>query len=180
MNKFDKIDAEVNILLLKPNEESVYKLNKSQDWLEGLLNELNDKVSERTTEQYLADSEINLDITLKRVHHQPFGNVLICRGHLEVSFFTECVRTLKEMKDEISIDFKACFIPNHFAEDEEYEDLDETFVDNDVHEVHFSENNIANLKEMTHELIYLNINQYPVIDEDGPIETMDSPTGLKQ
>ena len=180
MTKFDKIDSEVNILLLKPNEEHTYKLNKSQDWLTDLLHELNEKVSERTSEQYLADSELDLDIRLKRVHHQPFGNVLICTGNLHASFFTECVRTLKEMKDEVNVDFKACFIPNHFAEDEEYEDLDETFVDNDIHEVHFSEKNIADLKEMVHELINLNINQYPVLDEDAPIETMQSPTDIKQ
>lgn len=180
MTRFDKIDSDMNILLLKPNEVTQYTLNKSQDWLEELLNELNEKVSERTTDQYLADSEIDLKISFKRVHQQPFGNVLLCFGELEVHFFTECVRTLKEMKDSLTIDFKACFIPNHFAEDEEYADLDETFIDNDLYEVHFAEKNIANLKEMVHELIYLNINQYPVLDEDGPIESMESPTNLKQ
>lgn len=180
MTKFDKIDSELNILLLKPNEENSYRLNKSQDWLEELLNELNEKVSERTPDQYLAESELNLEISFKRIHQQPFGNVLLCKGQLDVEFFTECVRTLKEMRDSIQTEFKACFISNHFAEDEEYADLDETFMDNDMYDVHFYENNIANLKELIHELIYLHINQYPVIDEDGPIETMESPSKLKQ
>lgn len=180
MKPFDKVDSNINILNMKPNEEESYNLNKSQDWIRDLLIELNEKMSERTQDQYLADSELDLQIRLKRVHNQPFGNVLLIKGELNLTFFTECVKTLKEMQDHLNLEFKACFVPNHFAEDDEYADLDEVFIENDVYDVHFAVNNQANLKEMIHELIYLNIDQYPSLEKDIDVAPMDAPSHTKQ
>jgi len=166
VEKFDKIDEKLSYLRLNMNEDYHYTINKSTTWVSELLEELNEKMSERTIQQYLAESELDIQLMLKHTNLPPFGDVLVAQGTIDVNFFTECVKTLKEMRDHLNADFKAVFVPNHFAEDEEYSDLSEVFVENDMHDVHFSVKNMANLKDLIHEVIYLNIDNYPTLEVD--------------
>lgn len=165
-----KIDKLINIARLAPEQEHEITLDKSQDWVCELLEELNEKVNSHSVEHYIANSSLNAKMSYKRVSSPTFGDTLCVWGSIETTFFTECVRTLQEMNDSLSCDFKICFIENHFAEDPDFEDQTEVFINNDIHDMHFYELKKADLKEMMHEVIYLNINQYPVADYDTPLE----------
>lgn len=165
-NKFDHL---INIARLAADQEFQMTLDKSQDWMCEILQELNEKVNSHPEEHYLSHSEINADFSYKKIHSPTFGDTLCVWGKVDTNFFTECVRTLAEMPDSVSAEFKICFVENHFAEDDDYEDQTEVFINNDIYDMHFYELKKADLKEMIHEVIYLNINPYPIADHDTPL-----------
>jgi uncharacterized protein len=166
----NKVPQLINIAKLAVDQEHEIELDKSQDWVCELLRELNEKANSHPDEYYIANSSLNVKMKYKRVSSPTFGDTLCAWGTVETNFFTECVRTLQEMNDSLTCDFIICFVENHFAEDQDYEDQTEVFINNDIHDMHFYELNKADLKEMLHEVIYLNINQYPVADYDTPLE----------
>lgn len=167
------LEPKVNMTRLAPGQVYKYELNQSQDWVRELLMELNEKCTSRNPEDYLGDTDIKITLELKRMNAPTFGDVLVAKGKIEAEFVTECVRTLNEMKDQVEADFKAAFIENIYAEDEETAEQDELFIDNDVHELHYYELNRADIKEMIHEEVFLSINPYPVSDYDAPLPYSD-------
>lgn len=179
-NTEDKLDSKVNLTKLTPGQTYTYELGQTCDWVQELLMELNEKATSRNPEDYLGESFLNIKVTLKKVNNATFGPVLVAKGEVEAEFFTECVRTLQEMKDQLELEFKAAFIENIFAEEEEYAEMDELFIDNEVCELHYYELNKANLKEMLHEEIFLHINPYPISDPDAPLPYADDPGKIKQ
>lgn len=174
------LDKIVNLAKMTPDKVFKYELNQSQDWVRDLLMELNEKCNSRDAEAYLGETELNIKITLKKLNNATFGPVLVAKGEIKAEFVTECVRTLEEMKDHMETEFKAAFIENIYAEEEEYAEMDELFIDNDVHELHYYELNKANLQEMIHEEIFLNINPYPVLDYDAPLPYGENEDKIKQ
>lgn len=174
------LGEKVNIATLPPNKKLHYSLDKNTDWVKELLMELNENAKSRSEEDYLMDTFLDVELEIKKLNNPTFGDVLICNGNLKTEYVTECVRTLVEMRDHLEVEFKTCFIPDHFAEEPEYEDQTDIFIDNDVHELHFYSLKKANLKEMVHEQIYLNINQYPVADYDAPLHYAKETSGTKQ
>lgn len=174
------LEPKVNLTKLASDQTYKYELNQSQDWVRELLAELNEKCNSRNPEDYLGETDIKITLELKKVNNATFGPVLLAKGKVEAEFMTECVRTLDEMKDQVEAEFKAAFIENVFADDEEFAEQDELFIDNEVHELHYYELNRANIQEMLHEEIYLNINPYPVSDHEAPLPYAEDPGKLKQ
>lgn len=174
------LQNKVNLTKYAPDRKYEYELDQTQDWVQELLMELNEKATSRNPEDYLGETHINIRMTVKKVNNSTFGPVLLVKGSVESEFVTECVRTLEEMKDQVEAEFKAAFVENIFAEEEEYQDQDELFIDNDVYEMHYYELNKADVKEMIHEAIFLHINPYPVADHDAPLPYADEPGKLKQ
>ena len=176
----NSLDAKVNLTQLAPDRSYTFNLNQSEEWVRELLMELNEKATSRNPEDYLGETNISLTIELKKKNNPTVGPILLARGKVEAEFVTECVRTLQEMKDQVEAEFKAVFIENIFAEEDEYADTVELFVENDMYDLHFYELNRADMKEMVHEVIFLNINEYPVACHDTPLEYADDSNNTKQ
>lgn len=179
-NTEDSLDSKVNLAKLAPGQSYSYELNQSTEWVRELLMELNEKANSRNPEDYLGESDLRINLTLKKLSNATFGPVLVVKGTVETEYFTECVRTLEEMKEQMELEFKAAFIENIYAEEDEYSEMDELFIDNEVCELHYYELNKANIKEMLHEEIFLNINPYPVADPDAPLPYADDSGKIKQ
>ena len=60
------------------------------------------------------------------------------------------------------------------ASTELFADIDETYVDNDVYQIYYYNKRVVEFKEMLHEQIFLNYEQYPILDADSKIEGVDS------
>ena len=103
---------------------------------------------------------------------------LLAKGHIEADYVTECVRTLKPMKMQLNVPFKICFVDETLATTELFANLDETWIENDTYEIYFYNKRTVDFQEMIHEQIYLNYNQYPVLDADAKLLGVDwrSPT----
>ncbi|MEX1099795.1 MAG: DUF177 domain-containing protein [Bacteriovoracaceae bacterium] len=176
----NKLAQKVNLTQLASDKAYHYDLNQSTEWIREILLELNEKAASRNPEDYLGETDLTAQLELKKTNNATFGPVLLVKGKVETEFVTECVRTLVEMKERLEVEFKACFVENIFAEDEEYADQVDVFIDNDVYDLHFYELNRADFKEMLHEVIFLNINPYPVADYDTPLDQLTEKGGAKQ
>jgi len=100
------------------------------------------------------------------------------KGTIEVDYVTECVRTLKPMTVQMDVPFKIIFVDESLATTELFEGIDETYVENDVYEIYFYNKRSVDFQEMLHEQIFLNYNQYPVLDTESKIEGVDSEDAL--
>lgn len=179
-NTENRLDATLNINKYPTNQTKYYSLDKSQDWLEKLLIELNEKATERPVEEKLANTSVTceLEITKKQKHHM--GNYLVVKGKFTAEYLTECVRTLQEMKDSVETEIKACFLSEFLEKDENFQEQTEIFEEDEMLELYFYAKGQVQLAEMIHEQVYLNVNQYPVADEDAPLAWGNTQTDTKQ
>lgn len=175
MNKQDKIAPKINLIKLAANNPLTFELDQETDWVRDFLIELNENATEKTPEAYLEDTSIFISGEIEKKNKLDMGEFLLVRGTVEVDYVTECVRTLSPMTVQLDVPFKVVFIDQELASSELFEGIDETYVENDVYEIYFYEKRTVNFQEMLHEQIFLNYNQYPILDADCKLEGIDSP-----
>lgn len=163
------LEARINMAKLPLNSRLNFKLDKKQNWLKDILLEMNENAKDRTPEEWLNETEITLELELMKCFKGEIGEYLLVTGHLEASYATECVRTLKPMKENLTADFKSCFAPEALLSSEEYAETGEIWTDNHTWELYGYERHHVELFEMVREQAYLNYNYYPRIDADGPL-----------
>jgi uncharacterized metal-binding protein YceD (DUF177 family) len=174
MQKNDnKIAAKINLIKIPANTKFTFEFDQSTDWVKELLLEMNEKATDKKPEVYLNETYLKITGELEKKNKADLNEVLIVTGHIESEYATECVRTLKPMKMQLNLDFKVCFVDEGLANSEEYGEIDETYVDNDVYEIYFYNKRTADFQEMLHEQIYLNYDQYPVLDADARLLGID-------
>lgn len=174
------LDGKLNVSKFPLDSKQSYNLNVQNPWVKAILIELNENAESKLPEEYLENSFLNIEMDIEKKHKGTYGEYLLVSCVVETEFSTQCVRTLQEMKDSLQMDFKACIIDHAYEAAEELEDQIDIFMDNDVWELHFFENRIASFKEIIHEQIYLNINQYPVSDYDAELPWSKETSSTKQ
>ena len=112
---------------------------------------------------------MEIELNLTKCFKPEYGEYLLIKGEISTSYVTACVRTLEDMCVSLDIGFKSCFLDKKFEEDEAFSEQLEIFEKNELYDLYFYEKGLPNLAEMTHEVIYLNINQYPIKDPDAPL-----------
>lgn len=176
----NRIEATLNINKFPTNQTKYFKLDNTQDWMEKLLLELSEKAEDRTPEEILAQGNIQCDLEVTKKQKNHMGNMLIVKGTFKARYVTLCIRTLAEMMDEVSVDIKACFLSDHLESEDEFKDQTEIFEDNEMMELYFYAKGQVPLAEMIHEQVYLNVNQYPVADQDSPLVWGNESSDTKQ
>lgn len=166
MEKENQLNANLNITKFPNNQEKYYELDKSQDWVQKLLMELNENADEKSPEEYLDETEISVELTIKKKFDPREGEKLLVTGHVSAKYVTKCIRTLEQMDDSVDVDIKACFLDAVNEDNDMYVDQTETFQENDMYELYFFENKMVKLSEMIHEQVFLEYNQYPVKNPD--------------
>lgn len=178
MNKQDKVGAKINLIKLPPNNPILFELDTETDWVKEFLLEMNEHATEKSPEAYLSETSLYISGEIVKKNKTDLGEFLLVKGTIEADYATECVRTLKPMTVQLDVSFKVVFIDEELATSELFEDLDETYVENDVYEIYFYSKRTVDLQEMLHEQIFLHYNQYPVLDADSKIEGVDSGDGV--
>lgn len=174
MNKQDRVGSQINLIKIPINTPIEFDLDSDTDWVRDFLLELNENATEKTPETLLEETSLYITGEIEKKDRNDMGEYLIVKGHIEATYETECVRTLKPMTVELDIPFKICFVDESLATTELFEGLDETYVDNDVFELYFYNKRTIEFSEMIHEQIFLNYDQYPVLDADSPIEGVET------
>lgn len=175
MQKNEKIGAEINLLKLAANNTLEFDFDQETDWIRDMLHELNENASDKKPEEWLKETSLVVFGELTKKNKADLGEFVVVKGTIEATYATECVRTLKPMKVDLDVNFKIAFIDQSLSETELFKDLDETYVDNDVYEIYFYDKRTINFQEMVHEQIFLNVDQYPVLDADSKLEGVDTP-----
>ena len=163
-NPLNQLKSPVNISKLPANSFVDYELTKDQDWVRELLVELNEKASVLPEGMKLDQTRLDITFEIQRRFKGEYGEFVLCKGQIDAVFFTECIKTLATMKDTVTCEFKAMFLDSSFAEKPEYEELTESYFDQEIYDLYFFDRRMVNLKEMLHEVIWLNLNPYPVRD----------------
>ena len=180
MQNENKMEAKLNLVRFPLNTTKYYSLNTEQDWVKDLLIELNEKADDFTPEENLSKTSISVELEVSKKNKEACGDYILIKGQLKAKFLTRCVRTLQIMEDELELEIKACFLEEFYQEEEAYADQDEIFQDDDMYELYFTEKKFADVSEMIHEQIYLNINQYPIKDEETPLGWANETSDTKQ
>lgn len=175
MSKHEKVAAKINLIKLAANNPIHFELDQETDWVREFLIEMNENATEKTPEQNLEDTAIFISGEIEKKNKPDMGEFLVVKGTIEADYVTECVRTLKPMTVQLDVPFKVVFIDESLATSELFEGIDETYVENDVYEIYFYNNRTVDFQEMLHEQIFLNYNQYPVLDADSKLEGVDTP-----
>lgn len=174
MNKQDKVGAKINLVKLPANNPILFELDSETDWVKEFLLELNENASEKSPEAYLDETSLFISGELEKKNKTDLGEYLIVKGTIEADYATECVRTLKPMTVQLDVPFKVVFIDEELATSELFADIDETYIENDVYEIYFYQKRTVDFQEMLHEQLFLNYNQYPVLDAESKLDGVDS------
>lgn len=172
-NNDNKIGAEINLIKLPSNAAFEFEFDQDTEWVRDILIELNENATDKTPEMYLKETQLVLLGEVEKKNSLEMGEYLLVKGQIEADYATECVRTLKPMKIELTIPFKIVFIDESLATSDLFAEIDETWVENDTYEIYFYNKRTVNFQEMIHEQIFLNYNQYPVLDADAKLLGVD-------
>lgn len=174
MNKQDKVTAKINLIKLAANHPIEFELDADTDWVRDILVEMNENATEKTPEAYLDETSLYISGEIEKKNKTDLGEFLIVKGNIEADYVTECVRTLQPMTIQLDVPFKVAFIDEAMATNELFADIDETYIENDVYEIYFYNKRTVEFQDMIHEQIFLNYDQYPVLDADSKLEGVDS------
>ena len=176
----NQISEKLNISKIPLNVTGFYSLNKEQDWVKTLLLELNEKAESNSPEKNLASTELTISLEVTKSFKPEYNEYLLIRGHITADYITICVRTLEEMNERLELSFNSCFLHERFEKDEAFAEQLEIFEKDEMYELYFYSKGVIELARMIHEVIYLNINQYPIKDETSPLPWAKSETDTEQ
>jgi hypothetical protein len=154
-----------NLNTISIGTPSTWKLNAETPWVKDLLDELSENAPMETS--FVGETpNLQLEIKLQKENHAQWGTILTMHCTVDATFITACVKTLAPMQDHLDVEFSAIFIDASLENDSYFEEQSETYINGKVWELYFYENNTAQIKEVIHEHIFLNLNYYPQIDEE--------------
>ncbi len=176
MQKHEKIGAQINLIKLANNNTLEFEFDQDNtDWMREMLVELNENATEKKPDEYLKETTLVAFGEMTKKNKNDLGEYLLVKGHIEATYATECIRTLKPMRKDLDVAFKICFIDQALSETELFKDIDETYIENEVYEIYFYDDRTVNFQEMIHEQIFLNLDLYPILDADSKLEGVDTP-----
>ena len=180
MQKHDnKVAAQINLIKLPLNNTFEFEFDQTTDWVREILIEMNENATDKTPEAYLSETSLVIHGEIEKKNNLEMNEFLLVRGTVEADYATECVRTLKPMKIHLNVPFNVCFVDESLATTELFAEIDETWVENGTYEIYFYNKRTANFQEMVHEQIFLNYDQYPVLDADARLLGVDWRTPSK-
>ncbi|MCF8059444.1 MAG: DUF177 domain-containing protein [Bacteriovoracaceae bacterium] len=146
------------------DETTRYELDQSCAWVKDLFNELEEEVDREESEY--KSGNINCQLSLKRKSGKPFADHLLVRGKIQTNYMAPCIRCLKLTDQEVDAEFQVCFIPHHLENEPEFEELDDIFTENEEFSLYYHEKGNADIAEMVHENLFMNIEHFPLHDEN--------------
>lgn len=177
MQKLDqRIGATINLVKLPQNNTFEFSFNQNVDWVKDLLIELNENATEKSPEEYLTETSLIISGEAVKKQRPEMGEYLLLTANIKAHYSTECVRTLRPMAMDLEIPVKICFVDEELATTELFTDADDTYVDNQMWDLYFYNKRMIDLKEVFHEQIFLNYEQYPILDADSPLLTDENGT----
>jgi uncharacterized metal-binding protein YceD (DUF177 family) len=174
MNKQDKIGAKINLIKIPANSPISFELTTETDWVREFLVEMNENATDKSPQEYLQETSLTITGEIEKKNKPDIGEFLIAKGTIEATYATECIRTLKPMMVHMNVPFKISFIDESLSTSELFKDIDETYLENDIYEIYFYSKRTVDLQEMLHEQIFLNYEQYPVLDADSKLEGVET------
>lgn len=164
------LEAKLNLIKFPTNTALTYELDKTIPWVQNLLVEMNESATDKSPEEWLQETSLEITIELTKKFKNEYGEYLLARGHFQCTFATESVRTLNPVKENMEVDFMACFLHEPLLKTEEFAEIDETWIDGDTYTIYTYAKSTADIAEMLHEQLFLNRNPYPIAEGEEEID----------
>lgn len=164
------LEAKLNLIKFPTNTTLTYELDENVMWVQSLLREMNETATDKKPEDWLLETSLNIQIELTKKFKNEYGEYLLAKGNFKCVYVTESVRTLKPVKETMEIDFKACFLNAPLLKTEEFDEIDETWIDGDTFDIYAYEKSTADIAEMLHEQLFLNRNPYPIAEGEEEVD----------
>ena len=141
------------------------ELDQDESWIHEILDEVNAEAE--TDNEFLraGTTSLNAQLTIEKVRSDSYGSTLTVCGEIKVNYAAQCVNSLKDMTEELSVRFKAASVDSRLKATLNLENEDDILVGHEQFELFYYTKNQADLKEMIREIIFLNLNPYPRIDD---------------
>ena len=152
----------IKISRIKLNEELSFKIDKNEKWLNHILADLEKDVDSAKT----SNSRIIVDLLIKRKNNSSLKDYLIISGKIRGSYLTPCIRCLDITTQTIKSKIKVCFINDTYKNDPEFKNETDFYLDGETMDISFFKKSEVNIKEMVNEQIYLNLQRFPLHDEN--------------
>lgn len=172
--------GKINIIKIPLNTPKYYKLGIDQDWVKALLVELNEKAEDKTPEEFLKETQLEIAVEMTKMFKKEYGEYLLIKVDLYTEYTTQCIRTLEDMKESLELAFQFCLVDKKMEDEEEFTERLDIFEKDEMYDLYFYEKGFGELAEIIHEQIYLNINQYPIKDAETPLAWGNDSSETKQ
>src|SRR3990167_11137166 len=115
-----ELENNVGLAFLPINHWVNFELSKKQDWVLELLKELNERCVDKSVEDYILETELDIVMQIQRKNQTALGDYVLAKGKIKTLYATDCTKTGMPMKEPLSVDFKACYLDKSYETSEEY------------------------------------------------------------
>ena len=148
-----------------PAQPKLFDLDESIDWMGELLAELNEEISSKEIQELDEEFFICFEGEALRKTTGKLEDHVKFNGKLSATYATKCINSGKPMVDHIEIEVKFVVIDKELIARYGYEEETTLFVDDGEYELYTTEDNRFDIKEIIHEFIWLNKDQYPTLED---------------
>ncbi len=155
--------GEINTKSLSIGKTYTYQIDENLHWPKSILDELEENIDEKTD---VSTHTISSTFSVTRKSDQFYKDHLIIKGDFQANFETRCIKCLKPMFHEIEGEFAVCFLGKEMESMPEFKDSTEIYYQEEELELYFYEKGKIDLYELIHEQIFMNVDDFPLHDED--------------
>ncbi|MCP4913460.1 MAG: DUF177 domain-containing protein [Oligoflexia bacterium] len=161
---FTSVEAKVKLSDFKMDETYFYELDETQDWVAKILAELEENLEDDDEGREKGFLRTQFRVVRKKSH--PWGDHLLVDGAIQSSYQAACVRCLTITPRDLDIEIAGGFINDHFEKQPEYEESTTFYTSNSEYDMYFHNKGTANLGELIHEQVFMNVDTLPLHDPD--------------
>jgi len=127
--------------------------------MRALLAELEENISSELPRRL-----ITAQIQVTKRYQDLYQNYVVVQGEMQAHYAAQCVRCLEVFAQPLQTSFKACFLPDALAQEEEFKDLTDILIDQEECALYFYQHNKLDLAELLHEQLFLAVPAFPLHD----------------
>lgn len=138
-----------------------YELTSKVPWVQGLLTELEE---ENDRDETYPEAHILLTMQVTRKTNTFLGDHLIMRCKVNAKYHQPCGRCLAPVSQSMDLDIAAAYLHDSKEKQPEYAEATTVFADNQEMELYFFHKGMADIAEVVHEQIFMEVAPFPRCD----------------
>jgi uncharacterized protein len=135
-----------------------YELSKKVPWVQELLTEMEEENDEDETPP---EAQIKIELQISRKTNTFLGDHLVVRSKINADYSLPCGRCLAPVQQKMDFAFGAAFLHESKEKMPEYAEVTTVFADNEEMELYFFNKGMANIQEVIHEQVFMEVTPFP-------------------
>jgi uncharacterized protein len=161
----NNLEETIKIFDIPQDRETIYNLtNENCNWVNDLLNELNEEASDEGA--LTLETSMNIEICLRRRFSDNYKDHIAVNATIAGNYVTTCIRCLEATVLPIDTTISACFLPEALEKQEEFLETEEIYIFDTQMDLYFYKNRKIDIKELLHENLFLSLDPLPLHASD--------------